>query len=441
MKVTFVSHASILIEIKNTRILCDPWLVGKAFNDGWALVSPPHEISFSEVDYIWISHEHPDHFNFSTLKMIPVKDKKRIRVLYQNHSSKRLVRALKGMGFEHVVELPLYRWFSLTPKIDLYCGSIGSVDSFLAVRDDTACLLNLNDCPLNRNQIRYVKEEIGEITILFTQFSFAQWVGNEHDELGGAERKCRELSERVSLLTPKVTVPFANFAYFCNQENSRMNAWVNTPEKISELNLNGVNFMYPGDRWESAVSSLDSAHAIKRYMEDFNSRALSIQSIDSTPTQVDIDTICKAVDDCMAKLRQRFSARVLRRMGELDIYLHNLNKVLTINLGDGSHVVLDMSEDLAEQSRFVMCSQVAWYLFAYSWGGSTLEVSGMYIDRLYATQGRHKFFFYQNLLCTEVVDLSNAQGARRTFMFFWRKKWELWYRLLGRVEFLIRRAA
>jgi UDP-MurNAc hydroxylase len=71
MKICFVGHANILVESQNQRILCDPWLVGKVFNNGWALVSPPNPPSFSTVDYTWISHEHPDHFNFPSLKSVP----------------------------------------------------------------------------------------------------------------------------------------------------------------------------------------------------------------------------------------------------------------------------------------------------------------------------------------------------------------------------------
>ncbi len=431
MRVTFVSHASILIEIEGKQILCDPWLTGKAFNDGWALVSPPHQISFSKIDYIWISHEHPDHFNFPTLKTIPIEDRKRIQILYQQHSSIRVLQAIKSLGFEHVIELPLYQWFALAPRIDIYCGSVGSLDSFLAVRDETACLLNLNDCPLNGHQIRYIKKEIGEITILFTQFSFAQWVGNEHDELGGAEKKCQDFQQRVDILKPNFTVPFASFVYFCNQENSRMNAWANTPEKIVKLNLEGVNFMYPGDQWEPSGAMLNSPYAVERYMEDYRSRALNEESIDSTPERVDIGTICHVVDDCVAKLRKRFGAQILHRIGKLDIYLHDLDKILIVDFGNGSYKILKVNANFEAQARFVMCSQVAWYMFAHSWGGSTLEVSGMYLDRLYSSQGRTKFFFYQNLLSTEVMDFRNAKGAWRTFVFFWRKKWELGYRLLG----------
>ena len=81
MKVRFVGHAGISVECQNQTILCDPWLVGKVFNNSWALLSPTSPPPFATVDYIWISHEHPDHFSFPSLKSIPDTDKARIKVL------------------------------------------------------------------------------------------------------------------------------------------------------------------------------------------------------------------------------------------------------------------------------------------------------------------------------------------------------------------------
>ena len=73
-KVKLLSHASILIEVDGKKVLTDPWYFGTAFNDGWELSYKPilEEIKayIHDVDIIWISHEHPDHLHFPTLKWI-----------------------------------------------------------------------------------------------------------------------------------------------------------------------------------------------------------------------------------------------------------------------------------------------------------------------------------------------------------------------------------
>ena len=133
MKITFVNHASFLLETKAASIWCDPWTMGKVVNNCCALYSPSAHVPIERVDHIWLSHEHPDHFNFPTLKSIPEADRRRITILYQRHSSPRVVEALKKLGFEKIKELPLYRWLTLKPGFDILCGSVGTMDSFLTV--------------------------------------------------------------------------------------------------------------------------------------------------------------------------------------------------------------------------------------------------------------------------------------------------------------------
>src|SRR6185295_13278903 len=102
------------------------------------------------------SHEHPDHFNFPTLKNIPTDLRKQITVLYQKHSSKRLFDTFQKLGFGKIIEFPLYRW-TVVDGISFYCGSAGSMDSFLAIRHDQTTLLNLNDCSFNSKQYQYIQ--------------------------------------------------------------------------------------------------------------------------------------------------------------------------------------------------------------------------------------------------------------------------------------------
>ncbi len=65
MNVIFNNHASITIKTDDLNILTDPWFTGTAFNDGWNLIhenEESEEYFLKDINYIWISHEHPDHF-------------------------------------------------------------------------------------------------------------------------------------------------------------------------------------------------------------------------------------------------------------------------------------------------------------------------------------------------------------------------------------------
>ncbi len=57
---------------KDYSILVDPWFSGKVFNDSWELLNETNidDLDLSNLKYIFISHEHPDHLSWSTLKKI-----------------------------------------------------------------------------------------------------------------------------------------------------------------------------------------------------------------------------------------------------------------------------------------------------------------------------------------------------------------------------------
>jgi UDP-MurNAc hydroxylase len=431
MKIRFVGHAGISVEYQNRTILCDPWLVGKVFNNSWALVSPASPPPFTTVDYIWISHEHPDHFSFPSLKSIPDTDKARLKVLYQRHASPRIVDAILKMGFPHVIELPLYKWFHLDQNLEVFCGSSGSMDSFIAVRDmeSKECILNLNDCVFNVDQIHYIKRRIGKISVLFTQFSFANWVGNDHDEIHGAERKIEQFTQQIKIFKPEFTVPTASFVYFCNEENCRMNAWMNTPDSIAQLNLEGVNFMYPGDVWDSDIRTFNSDCAREKYRADYTD-----VKIDATPETVDISKISQAIEKRLQETRSKVPKVLLERTEPFAIYVHDLKKVVEVDPAQGLHRIREDDGQRGQNARYVMCSQVAWFTFAFPWGPNTTEISGMYLDRQFGKQGKNgwnSFFCLQNKLSTEVFRFGGIKETMRTVNFWWRKKGEILFQYTG----------
>jgi UDP-MurNAc hydroxylase len=427
MKIRFVGHASIAVTSHNQTILCDPWLVGKVFNNSWALVTHPSPPPWTDVNYIWISHEHPDHFNFPSLKSIPVADKARIKVLYQRHASPRIVDALVKMGFPHVIELPLYKWFRLSYDLEVFCGSVGSMDSFIALREGKECILNLNDCVLNVDQLRYVERHVGKVSVLFAQFSFANWVGNDHDEAHEGERMIRQLTEEIEVFNPEFTVPTASFVYFCNKENYRMNAWMNTPDSIARLSLKGVNFMYPGDEWDSDCRTFDSENALEKYRADYAN-----VKIDGTPDAVDISQISQAVEKRLQETKSKLPKPLLKKVEPFIIYVHDLDKIVEVDPARGVHRIFEVDERLIQTARFVMCSQVTWFLFAFPWGADTTHISGMYLDRQFAKRGWHPFFRLQRMLSTEVFRFVDPKASFRTIKFWWGKKGEMLFRFTGK---------
>jgi UDP-MurNAc hydroxylase len=428
VKITFVNHASFLLETKAASIWCDPWTMGKVVNNCCALYSPSAHVPIERVDHIWLSHEHPDHFNFPTLKSIPEADRRRITILYQRHSSPRVADAVKKLGFEKIKELPLYRWLTLKPGIDILCGSVGTMDSFLAVRADGESILNLNDCICTDTQLKYIHRLVGKPSMLLTQFSFAQWIGNLADDTDAVQQKIRELKYRILTFQPEVTVPFASFGYFCNQENSWMNRFMITPARVMSMNLPGVNFMYPGDEWDSSVRTFDSARAVARYMKDMENLA-----IDSTPPSVDDEIIRQAVEKLLRSLGKRFNRIILARLKPFQVYTHDTNRIFTVNPSEARCTVRPATPDSAANARYVMCSQVAWYTFAHTWGWNVVEGSGTYLDRQFKVHGENELWRRcVTELSTDILRFDSPTRFFRTLGFLWGKKFEILYHFFGK---------
>jgi hypothetical protein len=300
------------------------------------------------------------------------------------------------------------------------------MDSWIAIRAEGDCVLNLNDCVLSLRHLEDVRKLVGPVSLLFTQFSFANWIGNHRDEKGEVSRKLAEVRQRVNLFSPEATVAFASFVYFCNQENHWMNDFMITPHDVLAMNLPGVNFMYPGDTWESSTRTFDTVHAIKKYDQD---RRRIV--IDPTPPPVALSNLLSAGNRLLRNLESRFGKYLIRRLECVEFYLHDHDKVLRIIPACG---LCEFSDDpeLKATARYVMCSQVAWFTVAFTWGWAAMEVSGMYLDREFGRKADHRIAFYLNLLSTEFLDLRDPRRAARTISTLWSKRREITYRLLGR---------
>jgi UDP-MurNAc hydroxylase len=339
----------------------------------------------------------------------------------------RIPKVLRGLGYENVQELALNKWHVLRDGFEVMCGSAGSMDSWLAVRTGGITVLNLNDCMIEPGHLAHIGSLVGKVTVLLTQFSFANWIGNHKDELGEVDNKLHELKERVLFFKPETTIPFASFIYFCNQENSWMNEFAITPQRIAELGLPGVCFMYPGDEWDSEVRTVHSREAVERYMADI----AAPKTIDPTPEPISPPVLQQTVNRTLRTVRLRFGSLLICRLKPFSIYLHDLEKILIVDPDRGC-TVEDASELNRRTARYTMCSQVAWYAFAYSWGWGAMEVSGMYLDRHWHEP--NPLAFYLNVLSTEFLDFGSIRGIKRTAAFLWAKRHELLGRVLSKMS-------
>ena len=54
MQITFIGHASILIETKGLRIISDPWWLGSCFGAQWWIYPPPSRYGSNSPVMYWL---------------------------------------------------------------------------------------------------------------------------------------------------------------------------------------------------------------------------------------------------------------------------------------------------------------------------------------------------------------------------------------------------
>lgn len=244
MNVTYLASAALLVESDDATLLCDPWLVDGAFYGSWCHYPPlPFEPeAFDDVDCIYVSHIHPDHFDPATLERLDTD----IPVVIHDYRWDYLKDEIEALGFE-VVELAHDERTHLAGDLHInvfaadacdpeLCGNYfgcdwvadadaeqGStqVDSMAAIDDGDHVVVNMNDCPypLAERSMRQIKDRYGEIDLVCHQYSAAQFypqcmIDYTHEEKLEAKRRVirekHELAtEFIDLFDPDYYMPFA----------------------------------------------------------------------------------------------------------------------------------------------------------------------------------------------------------------------------------------
>jgi len=240
MKLMFFQSASVMLETKDVKILCDPWLVDGELYGAWNHYPPIHfePEDFADVDFIYLSHIHQDHFSKKTLSKL----NKKIPVIIHNFESKVLRDGIKQMGFKvnefsHNERTHLknqvfinilaadncdptvcYKYFGCAP-LEAKFGST-SIDTMCVIDDEDEVIVNTNDCPydLAYTAASIIKERYSKIDMLLVGYTSAsaypQCFNLSKDEkLEGKKRLQQEFLKKaesyVNLFKPKYFIPFA----------------------------------------------------------------------------------------------------------------------------------------------------------------------------------------------------------------------------------------
>jgi len=417
MRVTFANHASFIVEHAGVELISDPWLFGSAFNDGWDLIAETalSPEAFASVDYIWISHEHPDHFSPRVLLSIPRERRAAITVLYQQTNDGKVLDFCAKQGFK-TRELGPGERVRLGPGFEVECQRVPLYDSWLLIETPEARVLNLNDTVVHSERdLRALRERVGPIDLLCTQFSYAAWRGNaadSHMRRRDAARKLDILRTQVRVLAPRYAMPFASFCWFSHEENDFTNDSVNTPaDAVAAVRDAGATplLLYPGDTWDDDSPPPTDA-ALERWAAAYAKLdAHPRRSSEPVPFDVLADTATTYAERIQANndprvlwlLRQN---PILSALRPIDIHLWDLDIDVRFSFDKG----LERIAARSDRYDLRMGSASLHNVMKLPWGIDTLTVNG----RFYADPEGLK-----RLVTTFGVDLLNNAGIKLTPRF------------------------
>ncbi len=261
MKVQFLKSATVLVEANGLKILTDPWLVDGEYYGSWAH-NPPYEFDptrFTDLDFIYISHIHPDHWSRRTMALLP----RHVPVLIHAYATRFLRADVEAIGFR-AIELPHNRCTHLGNGVYInilaadncnpaLCGKFfgcaqvervqGStqIDSLSVIDDGEHTVVNVNDCffDLAVQSLDLVHAQYPDVDLLADRLLGSSAYPQCFPQLSPAGKEQAAAAKKLQFLTqgenfiravrPKFYLPFAG-TYTLAGGLAKLNAHRGVPE-------------------------------------------------------------------------------------------------------------------------------------------------------------------------------------------------------------------
>ena len=275
MKIKFYGHNCYFLEGKFVNIITDPWLSNSgAFFGSWfqwpinhhCLSNLLNDIQKNKKNFLYISHEHQDHFDKKTLKeMRPYIE---TCIIPKYHDSF-LKDQITKLGYK-VIELNDHEKYNISEKdfIELMIVDTGVThDSAAIIHIDKKIFVNQNDCKIF-DRLVYLEEM--NVDYYAVQFSGASWhpvcysiKEEEKKRISNkkVQSKFTSIRNAVNLIKPKYYLPSAGPAIFPFLDPSLSfgedNIFVHQP-KIDVFFSNSntqLVYMRPGENFESSLNN------------------------------------------------------------------------------------------------------------------------------------------------------------------------------------------
>ena len=265
MRFTVTGHSTLFVETSGPTILVDPWFAGSCYWRSWWHFPPSDttDPAWLTPDYLYITHDHFDHFHYPTIRRLD----RRTKVLVPRFGVDFMVDEFRRLGFDDVTEVPHAGVVELGDGVRLASYQYGFDDTLAVIADGEHVIWDMNDCKIRGRPLRKVIDRFGRPSVVLKSHSFAQGYPHCYDAEDPAdlERITRQtfvddFTSAMDEIQPRFAVPFASMVGFLHPESMRCNEFFVTPpemraeyEAARPESSTDVVVMAPGDSWDSEL--------------------------------------------------------------------------------------------------------------------------------------------------------------------------------------------
>jgi L-ascorbate metabolism protein UlaG (beta-lactamase superfamily) len=443
MRLTYLAHASLLIEVGGVRLVTDPWLDGPSYLSAWWHFPEPacSGAALAGIDYVYLTHEHVDHFHEPTLRALDPKTP----ILIGRFLSPRFRDKLAALGFSDVRELPHGREVALSDQLKVASFQYRADDTALVITDGTTTLLDMNDCLLRAGSLAELLRRYPRIDLLCASFANAEAYPIVYDFEDAADRidwddrsRFDGFLERVRQIAPAAFVPFASMFCFLSDELFPLNARIVSPAPLlsraqaGEVASRGLP-MNPGDRWtpeggHEVVSPVDWSRKdelLREYAARHRDELLALAAAEVVPGGQ------RALDAAFDEFFRRFAcacAAPLRRRLDLRVRFDISGPAGSVRWVRLTRGHLELTAPAAKDDWDVRISIPDWPLYRAVTGADTWQSLGISCRFRVALKAgarpREILFWFALYLHDLGYTRPGAFASRRALSVLWRRRRE-----------------
>lgn len=411
-KINFINHACFQIHLKDYSILVDPWFSGRVFNDSWQLLKETNldDLDISNLKYILVSHEHPDHLNFETLKKIYNK-KKELIFIFPFRKDETVKNVIEKIGLKfHFIRQNEEKFMLDKNNFVKYFSNEFEGDHTMVFSIEDKIIINQNDDYTDDLSIDRINNEFKKIDILFTQFSLAGYYGNSDDpnsiRKNGHDFHLDRIASYQKKFKAPTVVPFASYVYFCKNTNKYLNNFKVTPKEVFELLGSKIcQLVNYGDEvyFDQILYHERNKTNLVKLNSLFNFEKADFIESKSISTHDIISMINQKLSDMslLKKIKAFISGSSLKMPHKALYKFFILSKPLKIKITDSNEIIqIDFLKNFAKLSHdksvnvdFSIPSEELFYMFKFPWGSDTANITATV--NYYS---KKSFYFFEYLL-------------------------------------------